>query len=442
MSNLDICRKAVKLAKKLGASDAECEISTGESMSISAFGGKSEGLSGKASIGLNITAYMGQKVGSFTVNDLSNSSVEDAVKTAILMAKGSPENQYEGVADKSLIQPVTAEMLKQLDQIDTEAGFTPAEMLQMACEMEQSALAVAGVQSTRSSKVSQSTSLTAIAISNGFEAEEGYTIRSAFVDPIAAQGDLKVTGYDYHYAFHKADLDAVAKIGQTAGEKTAAMLKQVKMPKTGKMPVLLSPEMAAQMLKGCISSCLSGGAIYAEQSFVSKDDLGKQLFGKNINLLDNRTIPRGLGSSAFTGSGIVGPESVHLIKDGVIENLTMGVVTARKLGMSPALGRPALYNGYFKPGLQSVSDISSDIKLGFYVTGMMGNGFNAINGDLSYTVEGYIIRNGIISDDFVLEATVAGNIKDMLNNVTFANNLMRRNGIDASTARVDGLTIG
>lgn len=441
MNNLDICRKAVKLALKLGASDAACSVAQSEKTSLSVFKGQSEGLSGSNPIGLGVKVYLGQKVGSFSVNDLSDESIEESVQNAILMAKGSPENPYEGVVDPSMIQPVLPETIKQLDQVDSSAGFTPDEMLKMACEMEQAAYAVAGVHATRHSEISQGRDSSALVISNGFEGESHDTYYSAFVDPIAQKGDLKVTSYDYHSVLHRADLDAIAKIGQTAGEKTAAMLNQVKLPQAGKIPVVLSPEMSANLLRGSISACLSGGAIYGGQSFLSKEDLGKSLFGENISLLDNRFTPRGLGSSAFTGDGLIGPESVHLIKDGVVENLTMGAMTARKLGLSPHLGRPQLYNGYFKPSAQSPHDIMSDIKLGFYITGTMGRGFNPINGDMSYTVEGYLIRDGLITNEFVIKATMAGNIKDMLSNVTFANDMLARNNTNASTTRVEGLTI-
>lgn len=441
MSNLDICHKAVKLALKLGATDAACSVSTSEETSLSVYQGQSEGLSGAHPIGLGVKVYLGQKVGAFSVNDLSDESVEESVKAAILMAKGSPENAYEGIADASLIQPVSADAIKQLDMVDPNAELTPDEMLKMACEMEQAAYAVTHVNSTRNSKISQGRDSSALVISNGFEGESHDTWYSAFVDPIAQSGDLKVTSYDYHSVFHKADLDAVAKIGQKAGEKTAAMLNQTKLPQKGKLPVVLSPEMSASLLRGGISSCLSGSTIYGGQSFLSKDDIGKSLFGKNIHLLDNRVKPRGLGSAAFTGNGLIGPESVHLIQNGVVENLTMDVVTARKLGLSPHLGRPKLYNGYFKPSTQSVGDMMSDIKLGFYITGTMGRGFNPINGDMSYTVEGYLIRDGLITNEFVLEATMAGNIKDMLNNATFASDLVTRNNLNASTTRVEGLTI-
>lgn len=442
MSNLEICQKAVKLALKLGASDAVCSISTEDSTEVSAFKGKSEGLEGGNSLGMGVKVYMGQKVGSFSINDLSDESIDDAVRNALALAKLSPENEFEGVADRSLVQNVSAEMLNQLDRIDNTEAFTPDEMLRLACEMEEAALAVATVQSTRSSSVSHSKGSSTLVISNGFEAESHYTVSSAMIEAIASNGSIKTTDYDYHTAFHKADLDSVLLIGKKAGEKSAAKLNQVSMPKMGKVPVLFKPEMSARLLLGAVSSCLSGSTIFAKQSFMTTDDIGKQLFGKNICLLDNRVRPRGLGSAAYTGDGIVGPESVHFIKDGVLENLTFGVLSGRKLGLSPEMGRDGMYNAYLKPGDLSVNELIFDIKLGFYLTSIMGHGFKSITGDMSYTVEGFIIRDGVITKEFVNEATMAGNLKDMLNNVTFANDLNFRYGSNAPTARVEGLTIG
>lgn len=441
MNNLDICQKAVKLALQKGATDAACSLTTSDSSEVSVVKGDMEGLDASKSLALNVKVYFGQKTASLGVTSLDGDSVEECVDAAVLLAKGASENPFEGLADAKEIQKVTAAEIAKLDMVDPAKPFTPEEMYDLACEMEKAAYAVPNVKAVRSSDVSQGRDTTSIVLSNGFEGEVEDTWYRLMVDPMAAKGDLQAISYDYSVAFHKADLDSALKVGTTAGEKAAAMMNQVKLPKSGQIPVVFSPEISASFLKGALSGCLGGGAIYGGQSFINKDDLGKKMFGSNVTLLDNRVKPRSLGSSAFTKNGLVGPESVAFVKDGVIENFTMDVVTARKLGMSAANGRPGMYNGYFKPSTQSVADMISDIKLGFYVTGTMGRGFKSETGDISFTVEGYVIRDGIITGDFVLEATMAGNIVDVLNNVTFANDLVERNNLNASTARVDGLSI-
>ena len=53
---------------------------------------------------------------------------------------------------------------------------------------------------------------------------------------------------------------------------------------------------------------------------------------------------------------------------------------------------------------------------------------------------GFWIENGGIAYP-VSEVTIAGNLKDMYRNLTPANDLVFRYGINAPTIRVDGMTI-
>ena len=441
MNHLDICKRAVQLALQKGATDAACSIGTNEKTEISVNKGQSEGLSASTSVSMGIKVFLGQKVASFAVNDLSDESVTESVETALMLAKGSPENKFEGLADKSLVGTVSAQEVAMIDAVDKTKPFTPEQMLQMAIDMEEAAYAVPSVGAVRSSDVRQGRDVSYTYLSNGFEGVEEDTWYQLMIDPVAGTGDKKVTSYDYSVAFHQADLDSVQTVGKTAGEKATAMLNQVKLPQSGKMPVVFSPEISSSLMKGCLKASLNGSAIYAEKSFMDKSSIGQKLFGSNVTLVDDRLKARGLSSSAFSDSGIIGPQSVKFVEDGVVQNFTMGVVTARKLGMSPDLGRSSMHNSYFEPSDVSVKDMLSDIKLGLYVTGTMGRGFTSENGNVSYTVEGYLIRDGFLTGEFVLEATIAGNLVEMLNSATFANDLTDRNGLNSSTTRVDSLTV-
>ena len=71
----------------------------------------------------------------------------------------------------------------------------------------------------------------------------------------------------------------------------------------------------------------------------------------------------------------------------------------------------------------------------------MGHGFKPSRGDMSFTIGGYVIENGIITDDYVLEATLSGNLIEMLNNTTFAQDLKFKYGSNSPTALVEGVSI-
>jgi PmbA protein len=82
----------------------------------------------------------------------------------------------------------------------------------------------------------------------------------------------------------------------------------------------------------------------------------------------------------------------------------------------------------------------ADIKSGFYVTELIGMGVNMITGDYSRGAAGFWIEDGKITFP-VSEMTIAGHLKEMFLNLTPANDLELRFGVDSPTLRIDGLTV-
>ncbi len=82
----------------------------------------------------------------------------------------------------------------------------------------------------------------------------------------------------------------------------------------------------------------------------------------------------------------------------------------------------------------------ADIKAGFYISELMGFGVNGITGDYSRGASGFWIENGEIAYP-VNEVSIAGNLMDMYMNLTAADDLKFRYGIDAPTLRVEGMTV-
>ncbi len=71
----------------------------------------------------------------------------------------------------------------------------------------------------------------------------------------------------------------------------------------------------------------------------------------------------------------------------------------------------------------------------------MGFGVNLVTGDISHGATGLWIENGEITYA-VEEVTVAGNLKEILHNISgIANDLLFRSATSAPTLRVEGMTI-
>ncbi len=71
----------------------------------------------------------------------------------------------------------------------------------------------------------------------------------------------------------------------------------------------------------------------------------------------------------------------------------------------------------------------------------MGSGVNLVTGDYSRGATGLWIENGVLSYA-VEEVTIAGNLAEMLRNVTaIGNDLVFRSAVASPTLRIDGMTI-
>ena len=157
----------------------------------------------------------------------------------------------------------------------------------------------------------------------------------------------------------------------------------------------------------------------------------------------------GFGSSPFDGEGLPSLRTV-VVENGILRNYLLNTYTARKLGMKSThnasrglAGTPGIGAGnlYLEPGKLSLGEILAAIPAGLYVTSLMGFGVNTVTGDYSRGATGLWIENGVLTHA-VEEITIAGNLAQMLQNVTaIGNDLVFRGSVASPTLRIDGMTI-
>jgi PmbA protein len=88
-----------------------------------------------------------------------------------------------------------------------------------------------------------------------------------------------------------------------------------------------------------------------------------------------------------------------------------------------------------------VQEILAGVKTGFYVTELMGHGFNAVTGDYSRGASGMWIENGELAYP-VSRVTIAGNLGAMLSRVAaIGADLEFRSSMAAPTIAVEEMTI-
>jgi PmbA protein len=248
-----------------------------------------------------------------------------------------------------------------------------------------------------------------------------------------------------------ADLDSPEAIGQEAARRTLRRLGARRVS-TQKVPIVFAPEVARSLV-GSVFEAASGDSIWRSASFLA-DRLGEQIAAPSLTIIDDNlmllpTGAGGFGSSPFDGEGLPSRRTV-VVENGVLQNYLLNSYAARKLGMKSThnasrglAGTPGIGCGnlYLEPGAQTPDEIIAAIPAGLYVTSLMGFGVNVVTGDYSRGATGLWIENGQLTHA-VEEVTIAGNLADMLKNVTaIGNDLVFRGSVASPTLRIDGMTI-
>jgi PmbA protein len=251
--------------------------------------------------------------------------------------------------------------------------------------------------------------------------------------------------YDYSSVRHLSDLGSPEEIGRSAGTRAVRRLHPRKV-KSQSVPIVYDPRVSAGLV-GHFAGAISGAAIARKTSFLQQS-MGKRVFAEGVEIADDPHRKRGLRSKPFDGEGVQN-RMTRLIEDGVLTTWLLDTASARQLGLTTtghaARGAggtpsPSTTNLYMAAGKLSPDELIADIKDGFYVTEMIGMGVNGVTGDYSRGASGFWIENGKLAYP-VSEITVAGNLKEMFLNLTPADNLVFRDGTNAPTIRVEGMTI-
>ena len=436
----DRAERLVKAALAAGADSADAVAVRGLSQSIEVRDGQVEESESSEGDDLGLRVLVGRRQAVVSTNDMSGDGSKVLAERAVAMARAAPEDKYAGLADAALL----AHEFPDLDLIDRDLP-TVQQLEAMAQAAEQAGLAVKGVAKSGGASASAGIGGMVLVTSHGFRGAYLGSRHGVSMTAIAGEGTGMERDYDYSSALHAADLESPEKIGRSAGMRAIERLNPRKVS-TRKVPVVFDPRVAGSLV-GHLASAVNGASIARKTSFL-RDKMGTKLFADGIRIIDDPLRKRGLRSHPFDGEGVAG-KKLALIEDGVLMSWLLDCATARELGLvttghaqrgvssSPS---PGASNLHLEAGKVSPEDLIADIKDGFYVTDLIGSGASMVTGDYSCGASGFWIGNGKRSYA-VSEVTIAGHLLDMFRNLTPANDLVFKYGINAPTVRLEGLTV-
>ena len=407
----DIAARLVDLARAEGAEEVAAMAVDGESIEASARDGAIEEVGRAEGMDVGLRVIVGRRQACVSASSAKSDVLAELAARVVAMAKESPEDPYAGLPEHD---PANLPDLDLFDPTETDADTLREKVLAMDAVGRE----VAGVTKSEGAGMAWSRRRAALVQSNGFAAERQGSFWSASATMIAGEGLGMERDYAWTSARHREDLRDLDGVAREAAERAVARLAPRK-PPTGAVPVLYEARLAGSILTHLLGA-VNGAAVARGSSFLA-DRLGERVLPEGVDVIDDPLRPRGPGSRPFDGEGLPSRRTM-VVEGGVLKTWLLDCGTARQLDMettrSAAAGpgsppRPSASNVTLSTGSRSRAEMVAGLGRGLLVTEMLGASINPNTGDYSRGASGFWIEDGAIAYP-VSEATVAGNLKDML----------------------------
>ena len=441
----------VERALQAGATEAEVVIREGDEFSTLVRLGQVETLKESGARGIGLRVFLGSSGAHRTANtstsDFSEAGLAHLISGAIDLARVTSEDPFAGLPEPGAMGEVAGDLDLYYEDV---YGLPVAQRIEYARRAEAAALSAdPRIQQQKSDGGSfdAATGHKVLANSRGFAGEYRRSYCSLAAMPIAQaeQGGMQ-RDYWFSSARTLARLESPESIGAEAARRTLRRLNARRVP-TQRVPIVFAPEIARSLI-GNIFEAANGDSVYRGASFWT-GKLGEQVASPNVTVIDDGTLPGLFGTAPFDGEGLPTRRTV-IVENGILKNYLLNTYTARKLKMQSTgnasrglAGTPGIGAGnlFLCKGSVGPQQLLADVKAGFYVTELMGFGVNMVTGDYSRGAAGLWIENGELTFA-VEEVTIAGNLKEMLTNITaIADDLEFRGAVASPTLRIDGMTI-
>jgi PmbA protein len=426
----DFSHKILDDYKKFDLDDVEISILSANSISLKSRNLKLENIERSKNLAINVNMYKNKRKATISLNNIEKSKPSQLLERGSAMVKSMPIDDFCGLPDSASY----VEKIVNLDLEDKES-IKEDTLLEQAKTAEAVMLENKIITNTEGAARSYSKNTISLLTSKGFQSSYTKTFHSLSCIAIAGKDTNMQRDYEYSTAIHAADMMSPTEIGKKAADRASSRLNSKKI-KSCTLDIVFEPRVAKSILSS-FASCASGASIARGTSFLNKK-LKSYIFNKNITITNNPRLNRGLGSSPYASDGIKN-NNLTIVNKGILENYFLATRSARQLNLS-SHGNSSPSNLILQNGEQNLSDLISNIDDGFFVTEMLGMSFNTVNGDYSRGAAGFKIDKGELSYP-VSEVTIAGNMIDMLLNLTPANDLEINDNINSPSILIKNMTL-
>ena len=418
------------LAKKLGATDSSVIVKNSISETVNFRNKKLDESNRSDDLGLSITTYIGKKKSSISSSNLLNDNLNILIEKCIETTKNTPEDEFNSLPDRDLF----AKEVKDLNLYD-ETHIENNQKIDYLKKLEAAASNDKKIVNTESS-FTQNKSNFVLANSEGFC--DGYKTSSFTASSVTVAKDEKSMERDYEYSskcFLK-DLGDADELGKLAANQTIRKLSPKKIG-SEKIAIIFDKRIAKGLLS-TFAGAISASVISRGTSFL-KDKINQKIFSDTISICDKPDIIKGQGSRSFDTEGVK-TDSLKLVEQGILKHYLIDTYYGNKLNLKSNGRCGGTSNLYFEKGKISNEDLLSLNSKCLYITETIGRGSNIVTGDYSVGATGFLVENGEFKYP-VNEITIAGNLKDMFQNITVADDLEFEYSTNSPTIMIEGMVV-
>ena len=420
----------LELAKKLGATDASVNVGSSISETVNFRNKKLDESNRSDNLGIDITTFIGKKKSSISSSNLLKENLNVLIEKCIETTKNTPEDEFNALPDKDLL----AKEVKELNLYD-DTHIENNDKIEYLSKLEASASKNKKIINTESSFTEDKSNFI-LANTDGFR--KGFKTSSFVASSVAVAKDDKSMERDYEYTLkcHLKDIKSAEELGKVAAEQTIRKLSPRKIG-SKKIAIIFDKRIAKGILS-TFASAITSSAISRGTSFL-KDKIGQKIFSNSISIFDKPDILKGLGSQSFDTEGVK-TETLKLVEQGILKDYLLDTYNGKKLNLKSNGRCGGTSNLYFDNGNVSYKNLLSSNSKCLYITETIGHGSNIITGDYSVGATGFLVENGEFKYP-VNEITIAGNFKDMFQNITLANDLEFEYSTNSPTMMIEGMVV-
>ena len=402
-NGIEITRKAVEALKAAGADKAQSSLSRGEKSELNVDAGRMSLYRTTVNVSIGLTAHVGGRKGSISVNRYDDESIRTAAADAIAMARSSEPDPANDISParplerfrSGALEPDGAAMYDRLREfIDYSKSAYPFTSL------EQCVLDFGRGESFYTN-------------SNGAEFEERSGLYSFFA-MFTSKNGADSSSFNYSGATHKTLGKALKDWGTIDGLMRQSAEQTRVTPVSGSFTgdIILTPDCLGDFI-GYVDGVYLGDYPLITGNSPWKDQLGKSVVSPLVTVRSEPNGPSIEAGYAYTGDGFRA-ENCPIIEEGVLRNFTLGFYGSNKTGKPrcPSGGGAIVVQN----GKTPLADMIRDVRHGILLARFSG-GSPSDNGDFSGVAKNsYLIENGKIIRP-VGETMVAGNVATLFKSI-------------------------